>query len=211
MQEGVDWKKPAFIGGLIVGVLSLIPIVNYANCCFCLWALVGGAVAAKMLIDVSVEPLTSSDGAKIGLFAGLIGGGIYVVIGGPLAALSMDTAYSTFSARSDLPPEALRFIQQLQQNVALKVVVCFIGAIIGAIFLAGFTTLGGLIGVALFEKRKGNDMPPPPPQYPPPPPPQYPPQYPRQYPPNYPPSAPPPPPSAPPSDNEGGEPEGGNR
>jgi len=43
-----------------------------------------------------------------------------------------------------------------------------------SILLGAFCVLGGLIGVALFEKRK--DLPPSPPQYPPPYPPPYPPQ-----------------------------------
>src|SRR5688572_10869436 len=34
--------KPALIGGLVTGILSVIPFVSAANLCCCLWAIVGG-------------------------------------------------------------------------------------------------------------------------------------------------------------------------
>jgi len=189
-MAGADRKKPALIGGLIVGVLSLLPYIKAGNYCFCLWALVGGAVAAKLLIDRSPEPLTAAEGATIGLMAGLIGGGMYLLIDAPLTALNIGTAINTFKDYPGLPPEARVFYEKIQQSLALKVIVSFLGVFLAAVVLVAFTVLGGLLGVVLFEKRKGQAPPPPPPQYPPP------------YSPNYPPT---PPPSAPPPGGYGGE------
>ena len=39
-----------------------------------------------------------------------------------------------------------------------------IGSIVGAIALVVLSTLGGVIGTAIFEKRKGDGIAPPPPQ-----------------------------------------------
>jgi hypothetical protein len=39
-----------------------------------------------------------------------------------------------------------------------------VAGIVGAIILAVLATLGGIIGVAIFEKRKGTDIAPPSPQ-----------------------------------------------
>ena len=61
-----DQSKPYLVGGLIMGVLSVIPLVNAGNTCCCLWAWVGGAVAAKLLVDGSAQPVTINDGAKVG-------------------------------------------------------------------------------------------------------------------------------------------------
>ena len=42
-----DKLKPALIGGVILGILSALPAVN--TCC-CIWALVGGLIAANIYI-----------------------------------------------------------------------------------------------------------------------------------------------------------------
>lgn len=209
-MEEVDRKQPAIVGGVIVGVLSVIPLVNIGNACCCLYALIGGAVAAKLLIDRSPQPVKAGDGAMIGLMAGAIGGVIYVVIGLPLGLLANNLTIGILESLSNSVNDPNfqstmgRVIEQLRnQSLAERLVAGFISAIIFAILQAGFTVLGGLLGVALFEKRKGDSTPPPPPQYPP--------QYPPPYPPSYPSTTPPPPPpSPPPPSGEGGEPGSGS-
>ena len=37
--------QPALLGGVVIGVLSALPVINVANCC-CAWILFGGALAA---------------------------------------------------------------------------------------------------------------------------------------------------------------------
>src|SRR4030095_14563462 len=76
----LDWKQPALVGGVIAGLLSSIPLVNIANCCFCAWLLFGGAIAAKMLINRTPRPVRSGEGARVGAVAGLIAAGIYSLI-----------------------------------------------------------------------------------------------------------------------------------
>jgi hypothetical protein len=43
-------------------------------------------------------------------------------------------------------------------------ILVIIGSIVGAIMLVLLSTLGGVIGTAIFEKRKGDGLAPPPPQ-----------------------------------------------
>ena len=85
----LDWKQPALIGGLIGGILSVIPGISLFNCCFCAWLLVGGAVAAKMLINRAPRPVRSGEGAQVGAVAGLIAAGIYSVISLALAVFKV--------------------------------------------------------------------------------------------------------------------------
>jgi hypothetical protein len=73
--------------------------------------------------------------------------------------------------------------QQMEMSALERLVASIPGLVIFGIVLLSFTVLGGILGVALFEKRKAE---------PPPLPPQYPPQYPPQHPPQYPPPDPPP-------------------
>ncbi len=41
--------QPALLGGLVLGVLSALPIVSIGNVCCCLWVISGGVLAAYLL------------------------------------------------------------------------------------------------------------------------------------------------------------------
>jgi hypothetical protein len=193
----VDYRKPALIGGLIVGFLSLIPFIQAFNICVCLWAWVGGAVAAKLLIANSPQPLTSSDGAKIGLFAGLIGAAIFFLIGTPIAVWQMDRTMEDLSALLTPSEESREILERIEQNPGIKFILLIFTSAIGGLLLLGFTVLGGVLGVALFEKRSNQPQPAP-----------YSGQYSPGYPPNYPPPAPP---TAPPTYPSGNPPPSGGQ
>jgi hypothetical protein len=77
--------KPALIGGVVLGVLSVIPFVSAANLCCCLWAILGGILASYLYIKNSPTPATPGDGAMLGALAGVIGGAISLVLGIPIA------------------------------------------------------------------------------------------------------------------------------
>ena len=190
----LDWKQPALVGGVMAGMLSVIPFVNFVNCCFCAWLLVGGAVAAKMLINRAPRPVRSGEGAQVGAVAGLIAAGIYSLISLAMAVFNIgqrlqEELFNRIGEASG-DPQIQADIQKMieasaNQPLAQKLVSVVIVLIIVSIIYIGFSTLGGLLGVALFEKRRDQ---PPPPQYPP----GYPPSQPPNYPPNYPPQYPPP-------------------
>ena len=80
--------KPAVIGGVVLGLLSAIPFVNFVNICCCAWAILGGLLASYLYIKNSSTPATAGDGAVIGAIAGAIGAVIYLVIGIPLAIVA---------------------------------------------------------------------------------------------------------------------------
>ena|SRR6185295_8955814 len=139
--------KPAFLGGLIVGILSAIPFINY---CCCIWSIGGGALAAFLYIKSSPTPVKMGDGAMVGGLAGVVGGIIYLILGLPIAIFFGMAAMEESLARGGVH---LPF-----SGVLLMIV----SGIIGAIVLALLATLGGVIGVAIFEKRKDGAVPPPP-------------------------------------------------
>jgi len=153
--------KPALIGGVVLGLLSVIPFVNWVNFCCCLWAILGGMLASYLYIKNSPTPVTPGDGAMVGVFAGLIGGAIAIVLGIPIS-LMVGTAMNEMLIRlveNANPGQA----QMMRGQMAAQTVAGAIGrGFIGAILLFVFAIIGGLIGVPLFEKRKGT-MPPPPP------------------------------------------------
>ena len=174
-MSDLDMKRPAIIGGLIVGLGSVIPFISVLNCCFCAWAIIGGIVASKVLIDSSPRPIELGDGAKAGAFAGMVGGGIYL-IGVPILSLMGGLSNMMLGAieriaenanNPELQEQMRRVIEQAaNQTAAQRLIGSIPMAIGGAIILVGFTVLGGLLGAKMLEKRKGM-VPPPPPGYPP--------------------------------------------
>ena len=66
--------KPALIGGVVLGLLSVIPFVSAVNVCCCLWAILGGMLATYLYVKNSPTPANAGDGAVLGALAGLIGG-----------------------------------------------------------------------------------------------------------------------------------------
>ncbi len=161
----VDYKKPALIGGAIVGLLSVMPLLQALSMCLCLWAWVGGAVAAKILISDSPQPITSREGAKVGLLAGLFGALIFFVIETPLTIWQMQAMMDT-AAKIVKEPEAVALYEKIGRTMSLRVIFALLFTVIGSLFTIGFTVLGGMLGVKLFEKRQNQA--PPPPYYPPP-------------------------------------------
>ncbi|MGH9751966.1 MAG: hypothetical protein ACREA2_04220 [Blastocatellia bacterium] len=125
-----------------------------------------------------------------------------LLISMPLTLWQMDQALQNMLVIMGNSPEAESFHARIQGNPTLKLMLSFIMTFISSILVLGFTVLGGLLGVALFEKRRDQ---PPPPQYPP----GYPPSYPPNYPPNYPPQYPPPSAPSAPSGGSGGDQGGG--
>ncbi len=165
--------QPAIIGGVALGLLSAIPFINFFNICCCAWAILGGALAAYLYIKKSPTPASIGDGALLGLIAGGIGAIVYVVIGLPLGLLT-GNAFSNmavrFAERAN-PEQADIFRAQIEamqnQPIGERLLTALPFTFIGVILLVAFATVGGLIGVAILEKRKGNNTgaPTPPPNY----------------------------------------------
>src|SRR5712692_6021672 len=135
-----DKLKPALIGGAIAGVLSVIPFVNL---CSCLWSIGGGFLAGYLYISQSQMPVTVGAGAATGALAGVVGGAIHFVV-----KLLLSLAFGAMAGLDE---------QLRNAGVVLPIsgmVLILVSAIVGAIFIIGLATLGGLIAVPVFEKRK---------------------------------------------------------
>jgi hypothetical protein len=156
--------KPALIGGVVLGLLSVIPFVSAVNVCCCLWAILGGMLATYLYVKNSPTPATAGDGAILGALAGLIGAVISLILGIPIAYAmgpTMRNLLVSLIERAD-PRQADMIRQQIEASGdAIGPVI--INALILGVLLFVFAIIGGLLGVPLFEKRKSGAMPPPPP------------------------------------------------
>jgi hypothetical protein len=172
MNPAPSKLQPALFGGLFIGVLSALPLVNLANCC-CLWVIGGGVLATYLLQQNYPYSITAADGALVGLLAGLIGGAIGVLVAIPIemavGPIQQRMIENFILSNPDVPPETKSMIENMGRS-GLSGVLILLRLMFSVVIGAIFGMLGGLLGVALFKKK---DLPPPSGDfgYPPPPPP----------------------------------------
>lgn len=153
--------QPALLGGLFIGVLSALPLVNIANCC-CLWVIGGGVLAAYLMQQNAPYAMTAADGALVGLFAGLLGGVIGTLVSIPIdlmmGPVQQRLVERLILSNPDVPEETRAMVESMAARGVSGIMIAFrlvFGVVVGAIF----GMLGGLLGVAMFKKN----LPPPPP------------------------------------------------
>jgi hypothetical protein len=143
--------RPALIGGLVVGVLSALPLISAANICCCLWVVSGGVAASYLLQQDRDAPITLGDGALVGLMAGIVGAFVSLVLSIPITI-----ALAPFQQRlieqlinsGTLPPDFQDYMSGAVGGTAGLAIGFFFMLIAGIIF----GTLGGLLGAAIFRK-----------------------------------------------------------
>ncbi len=160
--------KPALIGGVILGILSSLPVVN---CLCCFWVIAGGVIAAYLFVKDSSVCVTLGRGVALGLLTGFIGAIVMALFSIPLQMLlnpgagMIEQMRQSMGQIPNIPPETRRMLEGLYAHGGILYVA-------GLIFMFGFCCLfgmaGGAIGVAIFEKRKPGDTTPPPSYQPPP-------------------------------------------
>ena len=156
--------QSALYGGLVIGVLSALPIVNAGNCCCCMWVIAGGMLAVYLRQQNTPYAVTAAEGALVGLLAGLIGGVVGTIVSIPMAAVMgpfqqrlMD---AILTSRSDLPPEFRDMMERAANRSGAAGVVAIVLHFVWMVVTgAVFGMLGGLLGAAVFKKNA-----PPPPQ-----------------------------------------------
>jgi len=167
-----SYSQPAVIGGVIMGVLSALPIVSAGNVCCCLWVVSGGVIAAYLVQQNQSLPITPADGALVGLLAGLIGAAVRFVVAIPIDFLMAPFEQAILQRVLDvgtLPPEFRDVVERYsgrdrEASLAFQVVGRIVGLMFWMFVGAVFSTIGGLIGAMIFRK----DTPPAPLDIPPP-------------------------------------------
>ena len=159
--------QPALLGGVTIGVLSALPVINLANCC-CGWILFGGALSAYLMQQNHPEPIQSGDGAIVGLLAGIVGAFVWVIVSVPIGML-MAPFQSEMTSRmmrdaADMAPE-LRGMLENMAGAPVIGVGLIVGFFVMLVASSLFAMLGGLFGALMFRKNQPPVIPPPIPPY----------------------------------------------
>ncbi len=157
----VSYAQPALVGGLVMGVLSALPVISAGNLCCCLWVVSGGVVASYVLQQNQAVPISSSDGAVAGLLAGIAGAFVASIISIPVdllvAPLQRAIQERALEMAGTIPPQMRGLFDAMTARptsapllwIAARVANFFFMLLLGMVF----STLGGLVGAAVFRKR----------------------------------------------------------
>ena len=159
--------KPALIGGVLLGILSSLPIVSALNCICFAWVIGGGLLAAYLYVKDSSVPVTLGRGVGLGLLTGFIGTIVNALFMIPWyflfsrAGMGFREAFNEALRQvPNLPPEAEAALRALVSKEGIGILFITVGLIFTLVIYCLAAMLGGAIGVALFEKRKTGSSPP---------------------------------------------------
>ena len=158
----LDFIQPAITGGMFLGLLSSIPFIS-AGCC--LWVLLGGGMAAVMLLRQRPSGITYGDGAFVGVLSGFFG-----AVVGTVVQMSFHVITARFFQSQQQQMEDL--LRQIGaegpiRDWTLRVFSGEISAVtVGFTFFANllmyslFAMVGGIMAIAIINKRQGKQQPP---------------------------------------------------
>jgi hypothetical protein len=144
---------PALLGGLLIGVLSSLPVVSAGNLCCCLWVVLGGLLTVYLQQQSRPDPLETSEALIGGLLAGIVG----AVISGLVGMLMMSFTAGVWQPEMqraleenpEIPPHVRDFVLRLMSGESLGLVLMLVYLPVYAIF----AMLGALLGLAFFRKK----------------------------------------------------------
>jgi hypothetical protein len=163
MPEKPSKLMPALFGGIITGVLSGIPFLNFINCVCCAGVLLGGFMAVFFYnkdITPQMSPLTSKDGLQLGALSGLFGAVVgtiisallLAIIGNPAGQAMFDLVYNLYDSMGildQMPPDAIDQMEQGMKEGELSAM-----SVIGSLIVYPiFGLLGGLIGYSVYKPK----------------------------------------------------------
>ena len=148
--------QAVLLGGLFIGVLSALPIVNIADCC-CLWILLGGAITTFLAQEEDPHPIDLMTGARLGFRAGVFGAIVWMfasaAIDVMLAPLQRGAADLMLQNATDMPSDVRSWLESLGSAASLPARMAF-GLVFQLLIAAPFGSLGGLLGAAVLARRE---------------------------------------------------------
>jgi hypothetical protein len=147
---------PALLGGLFIGVLSALPIIS---CCCCLWMFGGGVLAAYLKSQSRPTSLSMSEGATVGLLAGVVGAFVMLLVSTALSPINSRFLELARNA-AEMPPEVQQMIEAMESGGiggdAFNVAGAVVSFVLTLCVVSVLSTIGGMVGAAYFKR----DVPP---------------------------------------------------
>ncbi|HLX12012.1 MAG TPA: hypothetical protein VKS81_04285 [Bacteroidota bacterium] len=163
---------PALYGGIVIGIISVAPVLDLLNCLCCAGTILGGISAVtfyKNRFTPETPPFTSNDCMVVGGLAGMIGAVISTMLSTIILSMFKDTFLSTLNQYREYVPGSTidQMAAMLEHGIPtfLVIVALLSNFVIDILFGA----IGGLIAYQMYKPKGYPLYPPPgsPPQGPP--------------------------------------------
>jgi hypothetical protein len=145
--------QPALLGGLLIGILSSLPLISALNACCCLWVVVGGLLATYLRQQQLPEPIETADAMLGGLLAGAIGALLTILTTWALLNVTgpiwQDQLRRELESNPDIPLHIRDMVLRMLSGSGLALLHVAVTLPLYAVF----GMLGGLLGQALFKKK----------------------------------------------------------
>jgi hypothetical protein len=156
-QGELEFLKPAVTGGLFLGVLSALPLINVLNIVCCLWAQAGGGLGTWLLNKQRPGSLKYGDGAFVGVMSGLVGAFVATTVTIPieLVMLTPEAAAQIQSGMSKYPMSpAVREMFNQFITPGFNPYRTLFWLIYFMVLLGLFSMIGGILTVAIMNRKK---------------------------------------------------------
>jgi uncharacterized protein YqgC (DUF456 family) len=90
-EQRPSMAKAVIIGGVVGGILGVIPPIFYGNCCCCLWYALGAVIAVLIYRSMAPYVVSAGFGSLLGLISGIVAGiistlGLFFIFRIPLSS-----------------------------------------------------------------------------------------------------------------------------
>ena len=157
----LKFVRPALAGGLLLGVMSSIPIINAANLLLGAWILVGGAFSAHLLMKQRRGGAISyGDGAFGGVLSGFVGSIVATLMLAP-SKIFFSEDWIALRQKTDLQlnttpdaPAAMRdlFLRAVSPEISLTTGMFWF--FLFGVFFCLFAMFGGMLMVWVSNRRR---------------------------------------------------------
>jgi hypothetical protein len=158
-QVPLDFAQPALTGGMFLGVLSSVPFIQAGNLFCCMWVLLGGGIAAIMVVRQRPAGITYGDGAFVGVLSGLFGAVVGTILQMSFRAIAsrffesqqqqLEQMLTQIGAEGPMRDWVLRSMSG--EISATTVTFTFFANVIA---YSLFAMIGGILTIALLNRRK---------------------------------------------------------
>jgi len=145
---------------MFLGFMSSIPFISAGNYLCCMWILLGGGIAATMLMKQRPGGITFGDGAYVGVLSGVFGAIVGTIVHIPVMIVMsrifqsqekyVEDMLQQFQVEGPMRDWMLR-IASGEISAATILFTFFLNLVMWSLF----AMIGGIIAVALANKKGG--------------------------------------------------------
>ena len=155
--------QSALLGGVFIGVLSALPVINVANYCCCMWVVGGGLLTAYLETQREAQSIAVARGAFLGLIAGIVGALVWLLASLALTPLLVPFQQAMTEALGRVAADADPAVRAQLEQVSTLAASPFrwvLGFVLQLFIGILFGSAGGAIGAVVF-RPSGTVAPPP--------------------------------------------------